>query len=231
MVKLNTLKQLEMRLSDANRLISIHVEMTGDGPGRRYEVDVLNRSAVILAVAAWESFVEDLAIRNCSALARRLKKADDLPDAIRVPLLVWLFEQGKFSGPTKSAQDTMWSLAGHGWRGVLRDFAKEKTRNLNTPSSDNVVKLFRCTLAIQDISLGWGYRRWGHQIYRDKMDELLKLRHRVAHGAITTETVGKTQAKEAVSLIRSLGERSVSQVSQNFRSFDLQGKRAKIRPA
>lgn len=231
MGKLNTLEQLKLRLTDAKRLIDIHVEITGEGPGRRFEVDALNRSAIILSVAAWEAFVEDLAVRNCSSLARRLKKASDLPDAVKAPMLVWLYENGGFSGPTRSAQDAMWSLAGQGWREVVRNFAKQKARNLNTPNSENITKLFRCTLGIHDITECWGYRRWNADTYREKLDDLLKLRHRVAHGALRTETVGKTRAKEAVSLVRSLGERSSVQISEYFATLDLQGRNAKIRPA
>lgn len=231
MPKRNTLEQLEARLADANRLIDIHVDLTGEGPGRRYEVDALNRSAIILAVAAWEAFVEDLAKRNCASLARRLKNAEDLPGSIKAPLLVWLYEKSNFKAPTPSAQAAMWSLAGHGWREVLREFAAHKAKNLNTPNSENVTKLFRCTLGIHDITESWGYRRWGAETYREKLDAVLTLRHRVAHGAINTETVGKTRAKDAINLVSSLADRSVTKISEHFSLLDLQGRKAKIRPA
>lgn len=227
----DTIAMLELRLADANRLIGIHANMTGTGPGRRYEVDVLNRSAIILAVAAWESFVEDLAIRNSVALERRLKRAEDLPESIRTPLLLWIYESAKFSSPTNEARAAMWSLAGNGWRFKFRDFVKEKSKNLNTPNSENVAKLFRLSLGIQNITDDWIYRRWGSDTYNKRLDDLLRLRHRVAHGAISTETVGKTRARKAVSLVRHLGERTVESVSKNFNAFDLQGKRAKIKPA
>jgi len=52
-------------LSQIVRLLDIHTHLTGAGPGRRREVQVLNKSAVLLLVATWEAYVEDLAISAC----------------------------------------------------------------------------------------------------------------------------------------------------------------------
>ncbi len=231
MAKETTLARLEARLADAQQLMAIHSTLTGDGRGRRYDVDALNRSAVILAVAAWEAFVEDLAFRNAASLARRFKKAEDFPEEIREPLLVSLLGSTDFKNPTPAAREAVWRLAGHGWRSEFRAFAENKAKSLNTPNSDNIRKLFKCTLAIEDITASWSYRRWGAEVYRTKLDETLRLRHRIAHGTIGNETVGKTRAKDAIGLVSSLGHRSVAAVSNNFKRFDLQGRSAKLRPA
>src|SRR5438034_514622 len=54
-------------------LIKIHDEYTGAKPGRpKPELEALKRAALILAVTAWESFIEDTLIQQ---LAERLKKA------------------------------------------------------------------------------------------------------------------------------------------------------------
>ena len=52
-------------LSQIVRLLDIHTHLTGAGPGRRRDVQVLNKSAVLLLVATWEAYVEDLAISAC----------------------------------------------------------------------------------------------------------------------------------------------------------------------
>jgi len=37
----------------------IHEEVAGQGAGRKYGIDVLNRAAIVFVTACWESFVED----------------------------------------------------------------------------------------------------------------------------------------------------------------------------
>ena len=86
------IRRLESRLKDARGLIGFHSDLTGDERGRRYEVDALNRGAVVLAVAAWDAFVEDLARDNSLTLARRLRSPASLPSEVRKSLLVWLHE-------------------------------------------------------------------------------------------------------------------------------------------
>lgn len=231
MGKLSTLAQLDLRLSDADRLLQLHEQIGGVGPGRKHNVDVLNRSAVILAVAAWEAFCEDLVWRNAASLAKRIKQAADLPSEIRDPMLEWYYSQNGLKTFNRSSKSALWNLTGHGWRNIYRDFAQYKSKSLNTPNADNVKKIFRTTLAIDDVTTSWRYQRWGPEVYIAKLDEMLTLRHRIAHGSIRTETVGKGNAEGAVRLVRNLGRRTVEAVSQNFKRFDLQGRNAKLKPA
>jgi hypothetical protein len=46
--------------ADIARLIEIHKELAGTGPGYKHGVAVLNKSAVVLTSAVWEAFCEDL---------------------------------------------------------------------------------------------------------------------------------------------------------------------------
>lgn len=228
--KLTSLEQLDLRLEDARSLIAFHGELSGDGPGRRYGYESLNRSAVLLAVAAWENFCEDLARRNAAALARRLKTSADLPRAIRESLIQWIYEAHKMESLTRDSREAIWSITGSGWRAAFREFSEAKVGALNTPNSDNISALFKKTIGIRDITQCWRYRRWDREVYVERLDNLLQTRHRVAHGVIT-ETVGKTKAKEAVKLVSMLAHWMDGAIASYFRTLDLQGKKAKIRPA
>src|SRR4051812_72765 len=55
------LEQLLANMRETQRLMEIHTEVAGGGPGRKHDVEVLNKSAIVLSVACWEAFVEDLA--------------------------------------------------------------------------------------------------------------------------------------------------------------------------
>jgi hypothetical protein len=225
----SVLGRLNARLADARQLIDIHTTLTGNARGRRYDVDALNRGAVILSIAGWEAFVQDLALQNAGYFALGLPGAGHLPDEPREAFLVWLHGTTDFKNPTPAARQAMWSITGQGWRRKFREFAKEKVDSFSTPSPNNVGKLFRTLLGIDDITDAWGYRRWGPDIYREKLDQTLLLRHRIAHGAIGSETVGKTRAREAISLVSSLGQRSSDEIKEHFKQFKLNVRRRRSR--
>jgi hypothetical protein len=47
-------------MSAVERLLQIHVKLGGERPGRRWGSEGLNKSAVVLLVACWEAYLEDL---------------------------------------------------------------------------------------------------------------------------------------------------------------------------
>lgn len=53
------LDRFETSMTDSDNLVSIHREL-GQGVGRRTREIALNRSIVVLSVAAWQAFVQDL---------------------------------------------------------------------------------------------------------------------------------------------------------------------------
>ncbi|MBS0255578.1 MAG: hypothetical protein JSS36_10350 [Proteobacteria bacterium] len=212
-------------MADSEQLLEIHAALTGDGRGRRYDVDALNRGAVILSVAAWEAFVEDLALYSARRLSLGLSGARKIPDVVKEPFLAWLHASTDFKNPTPAVREAMWSLTGQGWRQVFRKFAEDRVKNFSTPSPNDTKKLFRCLIGIDDITGSWGYQRWGSDVYRTRLDATLLLRHRIAHGAIGTETVGKTNARSAIRLVSVLSERTSAAVTNHLNGYDLNFRR------
>lgn len=70
---------LRSNVAEVKRLISIHAQLTGDGPGRRYDVQVLNKSAILLVVATWESFIESLVLTSASFPVDHLNDISQVP--------------------------------------------------------------------------------------------------------------------------------------------------------
>ncbi len=60
---------LRQLLQDAEQLDDIHTRLSTGAPGRQYGLDSLNRSAVVISVSAWESYVEEL-MRECLQVLR-----------------------------------------------------------------------------------------------------------------------------------------------------------------
>ena len=57
----NHINSFQGNISDVIRLIEIHRQLAGPAQGRRVGLECLNKSAIVLILATWEAFVEDLA--------------------------------------------------------------------------------------------------------------------------------------------------------------------------
>ena len=55
------IRNLAQSMKDAKMLMEIHSDIGGTDQGRRYGLDVLNKSGVVFVASAWEAFVEDAA--------------------------------------------------------------------------------------------------------------------------------------------------------------------------
>lgn len=201
-----TLVRFEARLADAQRLLEIHAEATGTARGRRHNYDALSRSAVILAVAAWEGYVEDLALAAAGRIVRNLRSANDLPPNVRDGLITHLYETHGWSSLNRATKDTIWGLSGGGWRQAYISYARHRVMKLNTPKYDNVRKLLSSVTGLQDFTDGWGSARWPAEHYRGQLEASLQVRHLIAHGAIGSTTVGKAVAEEVVKHIKRFAE-------------------------
>lgn len=57
-------KRFDENCGDVTRLLEIHGQIAGDAPGRKYRLEVLNKSAVVLITAFWEAYCEDIAAES-----------------------------------------------------------------------------------------------------------------------------------------------------------------------
>lgn len=218
------LEALKERMKDAERLIEIHELTTGQQAGRRYNFDALNRSAVLLSIAAWEGFVEDLLKYSVEFMATRLDSPADLPKPVREVMLQAIYEDLRAELKPVKVKNGIWALVGSGWRAQFIQYGANRITRLNKPSVDNVQQLFKTVVGLNDFAAGWGARRWGRQAYVDKLGASLLLRHRIAHGAIGSETVGKQRARAAVSVVTKAASWTSSTVSTHLHSLELRSK-------
>lgn len=95
-------------MKDVDRLLAIHGDITGDTPGRRYGVEVLNKSAVMLITSCWEAFCEDLSRGAVGFLLSKVEQASEFPSDVR-----W-----RIARRLQSDKDErrLWGLAGDGWK-------------------------------------------------------------------------------------------------------------------
>ena len=196
--------QFLANLNEVQMLLAMHEALGGDGPGRRRNIEVLNKSAIVLTVACWEAFVEDLAEAALKYMIENAANHAVFPKQI-------LDRVGsKYSGPNA------WVLAGDGWKQALLDNLTEvlakTTGILNTPRAPQVDDLFAKVLGLQSISSHWKWIGRSQKNAVSALDELVTLRGSIAHRVQHSEGVRKRQAKSAMQLVSGLAAKSSNAV-------------------
>lgn len=187
--------------ADVEQLWKIHEDFAGAGAGRKRDVEVLNRTAIVFITACWESYVEDIAKESFEFMISNVSKAKDIPLKVRSLSTRPIFEQ---KDPTK-----IWDVADSGWKAILEAHKEEALSkwlgNFNTPKCAQVENLFEELLGIKNISAGWHWQRMPNQRAKDKLDEYVTVRgniaHRTAHNSAVYKSWGTGYLKHIESLI------------------------------
>ena len=146
-------------------LIGFHVVLTGKDSGRRHHVEILNKSALVLLVACWESFVEDVATQGFDFLLSEAKTPNAFPQSV-------LALSAK---PLRESDDPrkLYELAGEGWRTVLRKHRQKVLEDyagkLNTPKPKQVNDLIEKMIGLKGISSEWKWRGMPNNIRGKKL--------------------------------------------------------------
>lgn len=183
-----------------HRLLTIHGEITGDKPGRRYNIDVLNRAAIIFITGYWEAYVEDVCEEFCKFLLLNCKDYKKFP------------EKGRIGASRKLVKDKderkLWSLAGEGWKKVIADHVEEFLGKFHAPEPNKIDKLFNTLLNVSSLSSSWKWTRMSSVKAKSKLEKLIDIRHAIAHGKKPPESVTKKTAEAYLSLVETLVQKT-----------------------
>jgi hypothetical protein len=185
-------RAFDSNCKDVDRLLKVHVDLTGNAPGRRYGVEVLNKSAIVLITAFWEAYCEDIAAEALQHLVTKAGSSDLLPEDLRKNIAKEL----------KADQHELatWRLADDGWRKVIKDrlgrMQEERNRRLNTPKSAQIDELFDKALGLPRISSAWYWKSMPAEQARAKLDKYVTLRGEIAHRGAASGSVKKTQVND-----------------------------------
>ena len=185
---------------DVKRLLEIHNELGGDGPGRRHNLEVVHKSAVVLLVACWEAFIEDMATAGFSFLLENANDHKAFPDTVLIQAIKPLRE--------KKDDREIWKIADTGWKSVLEvhreQILKSHVGKLNTPKPDQIDSLYNKLLGISKISNSWKWSGMSSEHARDKLVKLVELRGSIAHRVGTSEPVRKAVVDDYIMFLREL---------------------------
>ena len=181
------IQRFEKNIAEVKRLLDIHAQLAGSSPGRKHNVEVLNKSSIVLLVACWEAFIEDLCTTAFDFMLTNAPDHKVFSDDVLALA----------SKKLKSASDNreVWQLAGDGWRAVLQkhktEMLKEYVGKLNTPKPKQVDNLFEAMLGISALSQKWSWHNVSHQKTTTKLSSLVELRGEIAHQVAAGKSVTK----------------------------------------
>jgi hypothetical protein len=186
-------------------LIEIHDARTGGKAGRPpVQLEALKRSSLILAVTAWESFVEDTVQQQ---LEKRLNAATT---PSQVQSIFQAVAQEWLEGARRYAPDLI-KWTGDSWKQIIRESLKAKLERFHTPNTENVDSLFQRYLQCRDLSKNWSWQSVTHQDAAKKLDALIKVRGRAVHRGMRLHPMsrpespmGRTTVIKALNLIYNL---------------------------
>ena len=145
--------RFESNCADVERLLEIHEEKGGEKAGRRYRLEVLNKSGIVLLSAFWEAFCEDLASEGVAHLVAHAADWTALPKSLQKKVAKEL--------ESDAHELAVWKLAGDGWRDVLKKrldlYTEERNWGMNSPKATRIDDLFEGALGIPKVSAAW---RW-----------------------------------------------------------------------
>ena len=107
-------KGLSKNLEEVNRLLSIHSDISGSGPGRKRDVQVLNKSALIMLLACWEAYIEDAAENFFNFALDNAEEPSVFPEHV-LAIAAKEVKKGEASRlwACPEARNSVWPLPGH----------------------------------------------------------------------------------------------------------------------
>ncbi|OPB02368.1 HEPN domain-containing protein [Pseudomonas synxantha] len=193
---------------DIERLWEIHGIVAGHGVGRKFGVEVLNRSAIVFITACWESFIEDLATQSFDFLLANAKNHEVIPAKVRNYAARKLVD---VKDPSR-----LWDLADGGWRNILsahkQSVYDDWVGTLNTPKTPQVNALYSQLLGIPKLSECWYWQKMSAVNAESKLDEYITIRGNIAHRIRDENPIPKLVPQNFLVHIAQLVDRTESYV-------------------
>lgn len=153
-------------LEDVQQLRNTHFEYSKGKRGRK-KLGFLTRSSIIMLCAAWERYNENILLECIDKILETSIEANTLSKHIKEYL----------SSKVKLNKSNIYpiELADNGWKNLWKGYAVNETNSLNTPNSENLNRLFKRFLGIEEFSMMWNKKSV------IKINDFIKIRGEIAH--------------------------------------------------
>src|SRR5699024_9251579 len=157
-------------------------------------------SVILLLVACWEDFIEDLVCSTFDAIFDKAQEPDVFPNKV-------LSLAGR-SARTSANELEIWNLAGTGWKTILAshrdEILKRHVGRFNTPKPEFIDPLFERMTGLKNISSHWSWPGMSATGASRKLVKLVELRGQIAHKVSTENSVTKAQLMDYTHFIKRL---------------------------
>lgn len=199
---------INKNLTDIKLLLTLNSKEIRSKHGGPQKIEILNKSAIVLATTCWEAFIEDLAL---NAMEFMLMHVDD-PRLLPVSVLV--------SASNQLIRDKderrVWDLAGDGWKAVLKAYCGSTLSCLNTPSHKNIDRLFDNLLGLKNLSSSWKWQGVTNKRALTRLDMLITTRGDIAHRLNHHNYITKQDVLDAMKLVLNISVISTNTVREHL---------------
>lgn len=193
---------LSENLRDVDRLLALHTTVGGTSRGRRWNVQCLNKGAIVLICGAWEAFLEDV----CDEGTRYLL-SNKPPAGLGVqPAAIW--SKAFRATPQPSVDKIAIDIADAMWNGQC----------FSTPNASKARGLFERAFGIPDITASWYWPGSSHSMSTTRLREYMDLRHGTVHRSEASKYVRRptcVQFRDLVCRLADLVENDLGTHCQN----------------
>jgi len=184
MYKSASLKKFGDSLDDTLTLL----KMLKQYPERKEQL-ILLKSSVVLTLAYWERFIEDLLLEGCKFISDGLRNPCDLPKVTRQKVALFSITEDRMVNPEKFS-DSIWSFSADGWGVPLINYVNDLTSRLNTANTKRIKESFFAVFGIRNILNDWKNPNLNPEVNCAAFDAFVTKRHEIAHGSdIDPETI------------------------------------------
>jgi hypothetical protein len=196
-----SLDNLNSSLNDIRALLDLSLT----GSVKEDQRKVIFRSAIVLLIASWEQYIEQLADNSIIVLTNRLRNSNALPEDVKQA--VALFNVPEKRNNAHEFSRSVWLLADKGWKKSYKNYCKNLTSSLNTASTKNVKELYLHILGIRDVTSNWHFHILNTEQCVTKLNDLVNLRHDIAHGANTRDNeLTEEKIREQTEFVSSIAD-------------------------
>jgi hypothetical protein len=197
-------KAFDENAKDISGLLQLHTDAGGTQQGRRYGLEVLNKSAIVLITSHWEAYCEDIAAEGLAHLIEHTESANDLPSKLKAQIAIELKAD---LNPL-----SIWTISDDGWRTVIKSrlaaMKVERDLQLNTPKTDQINALFKNALGVVSMSSGWKWQGMSVESAKKKLDKFVSLRGAIAHRGAASESVTRVQVQDYFGFVQLLASKT-----------------------
>jgi len=145
----------DKQVRTVGQFIQIHKKLRGDDRGRRYNQEALNQASIVMIVAAWQAYIEEL-LENC---LDKIKLSYNISSKIDQNLITFELLRNQFDQQ-------------------IRKFNTPNCENVQKLFRDTIgFDPFTCW------EYRCGPRQWDFKETRERTNLWVKIRHQIAHGS------------------------------------------------